>query len=137
MSSEVSLAKPLSGSECLEAILYRLRETFSKDERFFSHMAYTGFTAKIGFEFYPQNSFIPPVQREIEIPIGEVGDLSETSLVDESITFDLAPPNKVREDADLPTPVLLTHNDGTFEEKWIKRRGRRPKNPLPTNKGKV
>src|SRR5271167_3039327 len=137
MSSEVSIAKPLSGTECLEAILYRLRETFSKDERFFSHMAYTGFTAKIGFEFFPQNSFIPPVQREISVSEGEIDDLSETSTIDETITLDLAPPNKVREDADLPTPVLFTHNDGTFEEKWIKRRGRPPKNPIPNQKDKV
>src|SRR5271163_3487389 len=105
MSSEVSIAKPLSGTECLEAILYRLRETFSKDERFFSHMAYTGFTAKIGFEFFPQNSFIPPVQRELSVSEGEIDDLSETPTIDETITLDLAPPNKVREDADLPTPI--------------------------------
>ena len=137
MSSEVSIAKPLSGTECLEAILYRLRESFSKDERFFSHMAYTGFTAKIGFEFFPQNSFIPPVQREISVIEGEADDLSETPTVDETITLDLAPPNKVREDADLPTPVLVTHNDGTFEEKWIKRRGRPPKQSIPSQKGKV
>lgn len=137
MSSEVSIAKPLCGTECLEAILYRLRETFQKDERFFGHMAYTGFTAKIGFEFFPQNSFIPPVQRELEISEGETDDLSETPIINESITLDLAPPNKVREDADLPTPVLVTHNDGTFEEKWIKRRGRPPKQNVPMNKGKV
>ena|SRR5271156_236856 len=136
MSSEVSIAKPLSGTECLEAILYRLRETFSKDERFFSHMAYTGFTAKIGFEFFPQNSFIPPVQREVSVIEGETDDLSKTPTIDETITLDLAPPNKVREDADLPTPVLVTHNDGTFEEKWIKRRGRPPKQSVPMNKRK-
>jgi hypothetical protein len=134
MSSEVSIAKPLSGTECLEAILYRIREVFSKDERFYSHMAYTGFNAKIDLKFYPQNSFIPPVEREIEIPIGEVDNLSESSEVSQ-IEIPIAPPNKVREDADLPTPVLITHNDGTFEEKWVKRRGRPPKNPIPTNKG--
>jgi hypothetical protein len=135
MSSEVSLAKPLSGTECLEAILYRIREVFAKDERFYSHMAYTGFNAQIDFKFYPQNSFIPPVERSLVVAAGETDDLSETPSVEESITLDLAPPNKVREDADLPTPVLITHNDGTFEEKWIKRRGRPPKQNIPTNKG--
>ena len=135
MSSEVSIAKPLSGTECLEAILYKIRETFSKDERFFGHMAYTGFTAEVVFNFYPQNSFIPPIERIMHIEVGEPVDVEDYDAKDEVVSLPLAPPNKVREDSDLPTPVLVTHNDGTFEEKWIKRRGRPPKNPLPTNKG--
>src|SRR5271167_2287602 len=137
MSSEVSIAKPLSGTECLEAILYKIRETFQKDERFFGHMAYTGFTAEVVFNFYPQNSFIPPVERPLYIEVGDPTPVEEHNALNEIVSLPLAPPNKVREDADLPTPVLVTHNDGTFEEKWIKRRGRPPKQNVPSQKGKV
>jgi hypothetical protein len=129
MSSEVSIAKQLSGTECLDACLFELRKILIKDGRFQSHMAYQGFRAEISFKFYPAIGFVPPTEREIEVTGGDTAEVETVPTVDETLTLKERPPNQVREEADMHTPVLVTENDGKTHEKWVKR-GKAPKNTV-------
>lgn len=132
--SEVSIAKALSGGECLEAILSKVRSILSKDDRFQSHMGYTGFRATIRVEFHPSLSFVPSVEREVEIEEGSQDEITPEPTVSETIELPIAPPNAVREEAGLPTPVLVTDGQGRSHEEWVKR-GTTPKSSvIPKNK---
>ncbi len=121
MSSEVSIAKPLSGTEALDACMDSLRRQLAKDNRFQSHMAYRGFRAEISFRFYPALDFIPNVEREISIEIGDASAVEPEPTVVEKVDIPVRPPNQVREEADMPTPVLVTDGEGKTTEKWVKR----------------
>jgi hypothetical protein len=135
MASEVSIAKALSGSESLTSIMDSIRKHLERDDRFSDNMAYTGFHAVIDVKFYPQHSFIPPVDRMIVVDEGDQSDISETATVNELIDLPILPPNEVRENADLPTPVLVTDAKGLTHEKWVKR-GKSPigRTSLPKNR---
>lgn len=127
--SEISLAKQLSGPEALESILEAVRRQLRMNGRFASHMAYSGYRAEIGVKFYPAASFIPPIEQEIvleSVPEGSI--LSQTSTVNEVVSVPVRPPNQVREEADMPTPVLSQDEHGQPVEKWVKRKGGVPKN---------
>jgi len=91
-------------------------------------MAYQGFRAAIAFKFYPAVGFTPPVERAIEITGGELSEIEENPTVDEQIVIPVRPPNQVREEAEMPTPVLVTDAVGRTEEKWVKRGPGRPRN---------
>ena len=55
--------------------------------------------------------------------------LSQTATVVEKVEIPVRPPNQVREDADMPTPVLVEEN-GIPVEKWVSRKGKVPKNKV-------
>jgi hypothetical protein len=126
MPSEVSIAKALSGSECLESLIHSLRETLGRDDRFSSHMAYSGFKAEIRVKFTPVMSFIPEVDRTIHAFSGDQPDPEESPILDVTYAMEPKPPNQVREEADLPQPVLVTDGEGRTTEKWVKK-GNAPK----------
>lgn len=128
MPTEVSVAKPLSGTEALDACLYELRRLLSRDGRFQSHMAYQAFRAEIDFKFYPAVGFTPPVERKLEITQGDQSEVEENPTVEESLEIPVRPPNQVREESEMPTPVLVTDAMGKTEEKWVKRGPGRPRN---------
>lgn len=129
--SEVSIAKPLSGSECLEACLAEFRKVLVRDERFSSHMSYTGFRAELNIKFHPQMSFIPDADRTVEVTEGEQTALPETPSVDETVTLPLRPPNQVREEADMPQPVLVKDGKDAGTEKWVKTANKPPAQKSP------
>jgi hypothetical protein len=135
MPSEVSIAKPLSGIETREALIAAFTKLMSRDDRFASHMAYSGFRAKVRLEFYPSQSFIPPTAVDTEIEEGDVSDLSPVATVCE-FEMPIKPPNAVRVEAGLPTPVLVIDDKGGSHEKWVKS-GQVPKaNHIPKSVGK-
>jgi len=127
MPTEVSVAKPLSGTEALDSVLYELRRLLSRDGRFQSHMAYQAFRAVLDFKFYPAVGFTPPVERSLEITQGDQSDVEEIPTVEEHLEIPVRPPNQVREEAEMPTPVLVTDALGKTEEKWVKRGPGRPR----------
>lgn len=133
MPSEVSIAKHLSGTECLYSCVEALKKALSKDDRFSSHMAYSGFRAEVSIKFYPVMSFIPPVDRTVTVEEGDLTELEYAMGVDtgsgesfeSTVVLEPAPPNAVREEAGLPQPVLVTDNEGKSHEKWV------TKGPVP------
>lgn len=136
MQSEVSIAKPLSGTECLEACLTTLRTALSKDDRFSTHMGYSGFTATIDFKFRPSMSFTPDVERTVDVELGDVSNLEGRPTVEETVEIPQRPPNQVRQEADMPQPVLVTDGQGQSHEEWKKTSRAVPKNVVP-KKNKV
>ena len=130
--ADISLTKQLSGSEALDSMLSELRKKLRMNGRFAQHMAYSGYRAEISLKFYPAVSFIPPIEQEIEItniPDG-ASTLSQTATVEEKIEIPVRPPNQVREDADMPTPILTQDEHGYPVEKWVQRKGGVPKNKV-------
>ena len=128
MATEVSIAKDLSGTEALDSILFELRRILSMDGRFHSHKAYRGYRAKVRFEFYPAVGFTPPIERDLVLENGDLEDIEESPTVDETLAVPMRPPNQVREEADMPTPVMVTDNEGRTHEKWVNGKGARPRN---------
>ncbi len=142
MPSEVSIAKPLSGTECLDACMSSLRTALGKDDRFSTHMAYSGFRAVIDFKFMPSMTFVPDVERTVEVVDGDMVGAELTADMVNSPTFGMIveipvrPPNQVREEAKMPQPVLVTDSKGQAHEEW-KTVGKAPKNAaVPKNKMK-
>lgn len=129
--AEVSLPKQLSGPESLDSMLAEARKKLRMNGRFSSHMAYPGYRAVIRVEFYPAASFVPAIDQTIELnTVPEGAILSQTATVDETIDIPVRPPNQVREDADMPTPVLSQDENGQSVERWVNRKGKVPKNKV-------
>lgn len=128
---EISLPKQLSGPEVVESILAELRKKLRVNGRFHPHMAYAGYRAEVQVKFYPAASLIPPANYRVEleqVPSGAT--LSESATVEAEVEIPVRPPNKVREEAGLPTPVLTQDNQGNAVEKWVHRKGQVPKNKV-------
>src|SRR5271156_5923456 len=122
--ADISLVKQLSGPEALDSMLSELRKVLRMNGRFSSHMAYSGYRAEISVKFYPAATFVPPVEQDIElntVPADAV--LSQTATVTETVDIPVRPPNQVREDADMPTPILTQDEHGNPVEKWVNRKG--------------
>lgn len=129
--AEISLPKQLSGPEALDSMLAELRKKLRMNGRFSSHMAYPGYRAVLKLEFYPAASFVPEVMQDVEVdtvPVGAI--LSQTATVVENLDIPVRPPNQVREDADMPTPVLTQDANGNPLEAWVRRKGGVPKNKV-------
>ena len=134
MQSEVSIAKQLSGPECVEACLNAVRNALAQDDRFSTHMAYPGFRAVIDFHFFPHQSYIPEVERVVKVTGGELG--KELEVVDVAVELPVRPPNQVREEAGMPQPVLVTDQNGQSHEEWKKVASKPPSQKFPHNKVK-
>jgi hypothetical protein len=141
--AEVSLVKQLSGAEALDSMLFELRKKLKMNGRFSPHMAYPGYRAILKLEFYPAASFVPHVEQVIEVefvPVDVNNEearevvVSRTALVDETVEIPVRPPNQVREDSDMPTPVLVMDEKGNPVEKWVHRKGKIPKNKVKGGK---
>lgn len=132
MATEVSVSKPLSGIESMEAVLNALRVVMARDDRFSKHMAYNGFSAKVKVEFRPFQSYIPDVDIEFDASQGDTtGEAGEVATV--TVDMPIQPPNAVREGADLPQPVLVKDGKGNVEEKWIRKGRSFPSGKIPSN----
>lgn len=127
--AEISLVKQLSGPEALDSMLHELRNKLRMNGRFGSHMAYPGYRAEISVKFYPAASAIPPIEQLIELDTVPTDSIvSQTATVTETVEIPVRPPNQVREDADMPTPVMVMDENGNPMEKWVKRKGKVPRN---------
>lgn len=129
--AEISIPKQLSGPEALESLLYEIRRRLAMNNRFASHMAYPGYRAEIEIRFYPAASFIPPVEQTLEIDTVQPNAIvSQTATVEESVEIPVRPPNKVRESANMPTPVLTMDAQGNMVERMVRRTAQVPKNHI-------
>lgn len=101
-----------------------------------NHVAYTGFKATIDFKFHPAMSFVPDVERTVEVVEGDTETFDPNPPYEEHIELPQRPPNQVREEADMPQPVLVTDKDGNGHEEW-KKPGKTPKLPAIPKHNKV
>ena len=129
--AEISLPKQLSGPEALDSMLSEARKRLRINGRFSSHMAYPGYRAVVRVEFFPAASFVPAIDQTVEIDtVPEGAILSQSATVDETVEIPVRPPNQVREDADMPTPILVQDENGQSVERWVNRKGKVPKNKV-------
>lgn len=132
--ADVSIPKQLTGPEVLESILFELRQKLRMNGRFSSHMAYPGYQAEVSLKFYPAASFVPGFEQVVELktenppPPGGYVLFSEAATVEELIKIPIRPPNQVREDSGMPTPILTQDEHGNMVEKWVNRKVNGPKN---------
>lgn len=96
-----------------------------------NHVAYSGFTATIDFKFRPSMSFVPDVERTVTVEQGDRSQLEAAPTVNERIEIGKRPPNQVREEAGMPTPVLVTDGNGQSREEWKKTSKAVPKQAVP------
>jgi len=115
-----SIPKGLSGVEALDSMLEKVRERLVRHDRFAPHKSYQGYEARIRVEFYPAASFAPPLTDDFTVGQHESDAIvSQTALVDETVEIPLRPPNQVRVEAGMNTPVMVPDGKGGTEEKWI------------------
>lgn len=129
--AEISLAKGLTGKEALDSMLHQVRQKLSMHGRFGVNMNYPGYRAVVRVEFYPAAAFVPPLEHELSVEslTGKPGEIvSQVAVVDETIEIPIMPPNRVREAAGMPTPVLTHDNAGNLVEKMVYRKPQPPKN---------
>jgi hypothetical protein len=131
---EISIPKQLSGPEALDSMLFETRKALRRNGRFDPHMAYAGYRAEITVKFFPAASFIPPVEQTVEVSQLSAGNIvSQTATVEETIEVPVRPPNQVRVESDMPTPVLTQDQNGNPIEKWVRRDNKPPKNTVKGN----
>lgn len=99
-----------------------------------NHVAYSGFSATIAFSFRPSMSFVPDVERTVKVEQGDQSELESTPTIDETVELKNRPPNKVREEADLPQPVLVTDEKGNSREEWKRVVKKSPAQKVPHNR---
>ena len=135
---EVSIAKQLAGNECLDSCMFELRKALAQDDRFSRHMSYPGFKAVIEFKFYPHQSYIPDIERTVQVEHNFTGfdgvDFVESPDISKKIEIPVRAPNSVREETGLAQPVLVTDNKGQTHEEWKKVGSRPPAVKVPHNK---
>jgi hypothetical protein len=131
--AEISLAKGLTGREALDSMLFEVRQKLAMHGRFGVNMNYPGYRAEVSVKFYPAASFVPPIECDLSVEklTGAEGEVvSQTATVEQTVTIPVRPPNQVREDADLPTPVLTQDASGQTVERYVKRKPGFPKNKV-------
>lgn len=135
MQTEVSIAKPLSGPEALEAVLHDIRTVLSKDDRFMSHTSFKGLETKVRIEVRENPlGFLPPVERELVTSVGDISELPEKPDAIHETSISEKSPNKIRESHDMKQPVLVSDGQGQSHEEWKKVDKKPPQQKVPHNK---
>lgn len=128
---EMTIAKPLTGPEIIEAICFKMRESLSKNCLLAGHQAYAGFSfdAKVELHFNNPASYVKEAMGFAKGSDGDTtpteGDLSDTVVMHEPE----ASPNEVRRETEQPVPAIATSPSGKKEE--VKLKYQRKKSDAP------
>lgn len=121
--SEVSIPEPLSGSEVIDAVAYRVKEILQKDCFLSANSAYEKFECKITVELKLKDTGrLAIVEQTIEVTGGaplEVND-DDVFLAQSEVEFAEAPPNVVRQETEQPVPVMTEDSAGHKERRTVK-----------------
>jgi hypothetical protein len=119
--NERTMAKPLSGAECADAITFKIRDALSRDCFLAPHIAYDSysFQADIRVQFQKTGTAIKETTIRTHGKEGEVSDQPMES-VDVNVTDTPKPPNEVREETGQGIPTMVTKPTGGVEEKRVK-----------------
>lgn len=128
--AERTLAKPLSGTEVIEAIVTSIRRQLSKDCYLAPHMAYGSYSFQADLQIQFQASRITGTQTHVTGGEGEL-DPEKTESANISISDEPKPPNEVRVDSGQPVPTLTKTPAGRVEERAVKYERRPPKQKTP------
>jgi len=122
MSNEVSVPEPLSGTEVIEAIVYKVREQLRRDCFLSPNSAYEYFSGRIRIEIKAIDcGRQADVDTEVNVDLGKLTedniDNVDASQSDENIDPDA--PNVVRRETQQSVPVVTTDSSGKAETKRV------------------
>jgi hypothetical protein len=121
LAGEKTLAKPLSGSEIVEAILFRIRERLGKDCFLAPHIAYGSFSFQAEIRVQFQNTGTA-IKETFVRANDQGGDVTEAEMrsFDVTVTDEPKAPNEVRVETGQGVPTIVTKPQGGIEEKRVK-----------------
>lgn len=120
MPTERAIAKPLSGTEVIEAIVSRLKEQLGRDCYLSPHMAYGAFSFKCSIDIKFQASRIEGTSTSVSGSLGETDTEQETESATLEVSDDPRPPNEVRRESGQEVPVLAKTPQGRLEERKVR-----------------
>jgi len=137
---ETVLAKQLSGTEVIAAILYDLRTLLEHDDRLAPHLAFNAASYTVTVAIRLPSSAQPNVERTLTYGRGSAADieaLPDAPTVELTITRPEQPPNELRLDTEQPLTVLTRESDGRTTERQVSYAGRSAegKSKLPAQPG--
>ncbi|HKM83871.1 MAG TPA: hypothetical protein VJY15_23310 [Candidatus Acidoferrum sp.] len=119
--NERTIAKPLSGGEVMEAIIFKIRDALKRDCYLAPHIAYDSysFQAEIRVQFQKTNTSIKETTVHTR---GKAGDVSDQPMesADVKTSDEPKPPNELREETGQGIPTIITKPQGGVEEKKVK-----------------
>lgn len=121
--SENAVAEPLSGSEVIEAIVYKLKEQLARDCYLSPVTAYEYFTGKINVTIVAVDcGRQAPVNITIDVTKGDPTALEqgEGYRVESTEDIEKLPPNVVRRETEQPVPVTTADGAGKVEGRKVK-----------------
>ena len=118
--NEMTIAKPLSGPEIIEAIVYKIRENLGKNTLLSPHRAYKSFSFDNVLTINLNSQCLPVEQAMGFAKGGSDGEHNgeETTIINQSQPA--LSPNEVRRDTEQGVPVLVKTPQGKVEEKRLK-----------------
>ena len=127
--NEVTIVRPLTGPEIIEAICYKLRENLEKNCLLSPHQAYPGvaFEAKVDIHFTNPASY---VKEAVGFASGKEGEIDPSQpTVQETVTVKQGDtsPNELRRDTDQGVPALVKTPQGKVEEKRLRYQRKEPR----------
>lgn len=125
---EVTIPKPLSGPEIIEAVCFKIRENLNKNGLLAGHIAYGAFSfdATIKINFNNPTSTIKEALGFAKGAEGEVDPEAENVTEDIQIHEAEAPPNQVRRDTEQGVPAMVKTPQGGTTEKRLKYERKEP-----------
>ena len=142
--SEKSIVEPLSGTEVIDAMAYKLKEQLKRDCFLSANMAYESFEATIYVALKLKDiGHQPEVVKTIKVNGGapipaSFKDPAEAALVHEERSedgFSGEPANDVRVETGQPVPVLVENSDGKKEIKRVHYQRAKPARTDPNPAG--
>lgn len=144
--SEKSVVEPLSGTEVVDAIKYKVGEQLARDCFMSGNMAYESFEATVHIRIKMKDvGHNPEVDKVIKIHGGPAipetfKDPEDAALVhveESEEHYEGEPANDVRVATDQPVPVLVEGTDGRKEIKRVSYKKQKPDRttPNPANGG--
>lgn len=133
MSNEESVPEPLSGTEIIDAIVFKVREQLRRDCFLSPNSAYEYFSGKIHIEVTAVDcGREAPIVTDIDLTKGSAPDVNDPNLydVESDENLERQPPNVVRKETEQGVPVLTEDASGEKEIKRVKYQ-RQSEKPLP------
>jgi len=121
MDNEVAVPEPLSGTEVIEAIVFKVREQLRRDCYLSPNSAYEYFKAKIRIEIAAIDCGNERgVKADIDVELREQPEIADLQTETSDEIVDRMPPNVVRRETEQPVPVVTQDAVGKQEQRRVK-----------------
>lgn len=122
MNNEVSVPEPLSGTEIIEAVVFKVREQLRRDCFLSPNSAYEHFSGRIHIEIRATDcGRLVDVGADVPVVLGKEpeGD-AKSEILTSTEEIPQAPPNVVRRQTDQSVPVVTQDNAGKQDQRRVK-----------------